>query len=50
MTTPATTDRIIELKPIPASAQAVEEKLRAIREQTTMQARLEAYRQLTGAA
>lgn len=35
---------VIELQPIPASAQAIEERLRAIREQTTLSERMEAWR------
>jgi hypothetical protein len=37
-------DRILTLQPIPASAQAIEERLRAIREQTTLSERMEAWR------
>ena len=42
-----TTDtRVIALQPIPASAQAMEERLREIRESTTTQERIEAFRKL----
>ena len=44
-----TTDtRVVALLPIPASAQAMEDRLREIRQETTQQERLDAYRRLLG--